>query len=129
MIMNFSSDGIEEYGSLVAALERGEYLFKLKKLELDINHRECPPAKPSIEEAPKLKLKALPPYLRYVFFEKDDTFPVIIASNLNMEQVVSGISVKEFQRSHWLDCFRTLLGFHLVFFHKNRTHTQSQAKY
>ena len=50
------------------------------------NH-ESPPMKPFIEEAPKLEIKALPPYLRYGFLGKDDTIPVIIASDLNVEQV------------------------------------------
>ena len=57
--MNFDSDGIDEYESLVAALDRGNVHFKPKKFELDIQHRESPPAKPSIEEAPKLELKEL----------------------------------------------------------------------
>ena len=52
-----------------------------------MKHRESPPVKPSIEEAPKLELNALPPHLRYVFLVKDDTLLVIIASDLNVEQV------------------------------------------
>ena len=32
VIMNFESDSIEEYGSSVAALERGDYHLKSKKL-------------------------------------------------------------------------------------------------
>ena len=87
--MNFESDGIEEYGSLVVALDRGDVLFKPKKLELDMEHCESPPAKPSIEEAPKVELKALPPHLRYVFLGKCDTLTVIIASDLNVHQVES----------------------------------------
>ena len=67
VIMNFDGDGIDEYESLVAALDQGNVHFKLKKFELDMQHHESPPAKPSIEEAPKLELKPLPPYLRYVF--------------------------------------------------------------
>ena len=47
---------------------------------------ESPPAKPSIEKAPKLELKALPPHLRYVFLGKGDTLPVIIASDFNVHQ-------------------------------------------
>ena len=39
VIMNFENDGIEKYGSLVAAL-RGDFQFKPKKLELDIKHHE-----------------------------------------------------------------------------------------
>ena len=49
--------------------------------------------KPSIEEAPKLELMALPPHLRYVFLRRDNTFPVIIASDLNVEQVECVIEV------------------------------------
>ena len=43
--------------------------------------------KPSIEEATKLELEVLPPHLRYVFLVIDDTMPVIIAGNLNRQQV------------------------------------------
>nr|XP_010327596.1 uncharacterized protein LOC104649754 [Solanum lycopersicum] len=64
MIMNFESYGTEEYGSLVAALEQGEYRSKPKKLELDMKHRESPSARPYIEEVFKLELKPLPPHLR-----------------------------------------------------------------
>ena len=73
IIMNFESDGTEEYGSLVMALEKSKYQFKPKKLELHMKHRETLPARPSIEETPKLELKSLPPHLRYVFLGKDDT--------------------------------------------------------
>ena len=52
--MNFDSDCIEEYKSLVAALDQGDVLFKQKKLELDMKHHESPSAKPSIEETPKV---------------------------------------------------------------------------
>ena len=67
MIMNFESDDIKEYGSLVLELDRDDIQLKPKKLELYMKHRESPPVKPSIEEAQKLDLKALPPYLRYFF--------------------------------------------------------------
>ena len=70
VIMNFNSDCIEEYGSLVAALDRGDVRFKPMMLELDMMHQESPPVKPSIEESPKVILKALPPHMRYVFLEK-----------------------------------------------------------
>lgn len=98
--MNFESDCIEEYGSLVAALDRGDVCFKPKKLDLDMKYRESPPMKSSIEEAPKLKLKFLPPHLRYVFLGKGDTLPVIIASDLNVEQVECLVEVlKRFKRA------------------------------
>ena len=54
VIMNFDNDCIEEYESLVAALERGDVRFKPKKYELDMKNCESQPVKPSIEEAPKL---------------------------------------------------------------------------
>ena len=47
--MNFDSDYIEEYGSLVVVLDRGDVRFKPNMLELDMKYRESPPAKPSIE--------------------------------------------------------------------------------
>ena len=81
VIMNFDSDCIEKYESLVAALDRGDVWFKSKKFELDMKNCESPPAKPSIEEAPKVELKALPPHLRYEFSGNGDTLPVIIASD------------------------------------------------
>ena len=51
--MNFYNDCIEEYESLVSALDQGDVQFKPKKYELDMKNRESSPAKPSIEEAPK----------------------------------------------------------------------------
>ena len=91
--MNFDSDCIEEYESLVAALDRDDIRFKPKKYELDMKNHESPPAKPSIEEAPKLELKALPPHLRYEFLGKGDTLLVIIASDLNEQKVKSLVKV------------------------------------
>ena len=100
VIMNFESDCIEEYGSLVAAFDQGDVRFKPMKLDLDMKNRESPPAKPSIEEAPKLELKALPPHLRYEFFRNGDTLPVIIASDLDEQQVQSLVKVlKRFKRA------------------------------
>ena len=93
MIMNFESDDIKEYGSLVLELDRDDIQLKPKKLELYMKHRESPPVKPSIEEAPKLELNALPPHLRYVFLVKDDTLTIIIALDLNAHQVESLVKV------------------------------------
>ena len=65
-----------------------------------MKHRESPPARPSIDEAPKLELKALPPHLRYVFLGKDETLQVIIASELNVEKVECLVEVlKRFKRA------------------------------
>ena len=104
--MNFDNDYIEEYESLVAALDRGYVRFKPKKYELDMKNRESPPAKPSIEEAPKLKLRPLPPNLRYVFLVKDDTLLVIIARDLNVHQVESLVKV--------LNMFKRAIGWTIV---------------
>ena len=84
--MSFESDGIEEYGSLVSAVDRGDFRFKPKKLELYFEHHEYFPAKPYIQEDPKLELKALPPHLRYVFLGRDNTLLIIIALDLNVYQ-------------------------------------------
>ena len=98
--MNFDSDCIEQYESLVTALDRGDVRFKPKKLELDMMHRESPAAKPSIEEAPKVELKSLPPHMRYVFLGKGDTLSIIIASDLNVHQVGSLVEVlKRFKKA------------------------------
>ena len=98
--MNFESDCIEEYRSLVVALHRGDIRLKPKKLDLCMKHREYPPAKPSIEEALKLELKALPSHLRYVFLGKGDTLSVIIASDFNVKQVQCLVEVlKRFKRA------------------------------
>ena len=79
VIMNFDSDCIEDYESLVVTFDRGDVQFKPKKYKLDMKNRESPPAKPSIDEAPMLELKDLPPHLRYEFLGNSDTLPVIIA--------------------------------------------------
>ena len=47
--MNFESDCIEQYVSLVVALDRGDVQFKPKKFDLDMKHRESSPAKLSIK--------------------------------------------------------------------------------
>uniref|UniRef100_M1DGD9 Integrase core domain containing protein n=1 Tax=Solanum tuberosum TaxID=4113 RepID=M1DGD9_SOLTU len=93
VMINFEGDCIEDYDELVAALDRFEFRSKPKRLELDMKNRDSPPTKPFIKEAPKLELKALPSHLRYVFLGRDGTLPVIIASDLNAEQVEALVSV------------------------------------
>ena len=64
-----------------------------------MNNRESPLPKQSIEEAPKLELNSLPPHLRYEFLGNGDTLPVIIASDLDEQQVQSLVKVlKRFKR-------------------------------
>ncbi|KAH0767894.1 hypothetical protein KY285_003765 [Solanum tuberosum] len=115
VMMNFKSDGIEDYDELVAAFDGCEYHSKLKKLELDMKNRESPPERPSVEEATKLELKALPSHLRYVFLGREDTLSVIIAADLNGRQVEALVSVlKRFKRAIGR-LLQTLLGSLLVF--------------
>ena len=100
IIMNFDSDVIKEYDYLVAALERNKYKSNMNNLELDMKHRESQPTRPCIVEVPKLELKALPPYLRYAFLDRDDTLPIIIESELNGQQVECLVVVlKRFKRA------------------------------
>ena len=85
---------------MVAALDKCEYRSKPKKYELDMKNRESPPTRPSIVEALKLELKALPPHLMYVFLGRDNTLPVIIAADLNERQVECLVTVlKKFKRA------------------------------
>ncbi|KAK4734103.1 hypothetical protein R3W88_008364 [Solanum pinnatisectum] len=56
------------YEEVVAALSGlGVYSRNPIKLDIYLENRESPPAKPSIEEPPNLELKALPSYLKYAF--------------------------------------------------------------
>ncbi|XP_049393351.1 uncharacterized protein LOC125857760 [Solanum stenotomum] len=71
IMMNFEGDGTEDYDELFAALDRFEFRSKPKKLELDMKNRDSPPAKPYVDEALKLELKALPSHLRYVLLGRD----------------------------------------------------------
>ncbi|XP_075088297.1 uncharacterized protein LOC142170315 [Nicotiana tabacum] len=51
-----------------------------------LNRLEGPLPKPSIEEAPKLELKPLPPHLQYAYLGDSDTLPVIVSSDLSILQ-------------------------------------------
>ncbi|XP_070007229.1 uncharacterized protein [Nicotiana sylvestris] len=73
-------EGLAEW---VMALEgRGFWLREPQFESLELEKMATPPAKPSIEEPPKLELKPLPDHLRYVFLGPDSTLPVIISSDL-----------------------------------------------
>ncbi|TMW96088.1 hypothetical protein EJD97_007942, partial [Solanum chilense] len=101
VIMNFLSDGIEEYRSLVAALEQSEYRSKPKKLVIDMKHRKSPPTRSSIEEALKLELKVLPPNLRYIFFDRYDTFLTSIEHLTRLNPPIQEVVKKDIIK--WLD--------------------------
>ncbi|KAK8635986.1 hypothetical protein V6N13_004697 [Hibiscus sabdariffa] len=49
--------------------------------------------KPSLEHAPSLELKPLPPHLKYVYLGSNETLPVIISSKLLPEQECSLINM------------------------------------
>nr|XP_016511334.1 PREDICTED: uncharacterized protein LOC107828517 [Nicotiana tabacum] len=78
----------EDLAEWVLALEgRGFWERNLEFEPLHLEKRETPPAKPSIEEPPKLELKPLPGHLRYEFLGPNSTLPVIISSGLLDVQV------------------------------------------
>ncbi|KAG5570973.1 hypothetical protein H5410_060739 [Solanum commersonii] len=58
---------------------------------------QVPPTRPSIEEAPKLELKALP-HLRYAYLG-EEYFAVIIAADLNSRQEECLAVLKRFKRA------------------------------
>ncbi|XP_049397296.1 uncharacterized protein LOC125861441 [Solanum stenotomum] len=94
VLMNFDVDFLSNYIETVNALQgMGAHSYAPKKLDLDLKNRPSPPAKPSIEEAPVLELKQLPNHLRYVFLGTNNTLPMILAANLNEEQVQEVIKV------------------------------------
>ncbi|XP_075095107.1 uncharacterized protein LOC142173419 [Nicotiana tabacum] len=51
-----------------------------------LNRPSGPPPKPSIEKAPNLELKPLPPHLQYAYLGSSDTLPVIISAHLSKLQ-------------------------------------------
>ena len=75
------------------------------------------PVRPSIEEAPKLELKALPPHLRYVFFGRFETLPITIASDFNVKQVQYLVDVLNSSNDPLVGLLKTLLGSILVDVH------------
>ncbi|XP_047268154.1 uncharacterized protein LOC107871936 [Capsicum annuum] len=88
VLWNFGSEVVEEYDEVVASLiGLGSYTKNPIKLDLDLKNRESPPAKPSIIEPPQLKHKLLPSHLKYIFLGEDNTFPIILAGDLEPYQV------------------------------------------
>lgn len=75
VIINFNSDGINEYGEIVSSLiGRGSCTYAPKKLDCDLKSGMTPLAKLSIEDPPKLELKALSSHLCYVFLRDNKLF-------------------------------------------------------
>ncbi|XP_060170663.1 uncharacterized protein LOC132601599 [Lycium barbarum] len=87
VIMKYEGEDDEEFEKTVNTLiGLGSYYYNPKKLDLDLDHRATPPAKPSIIEPPTLELKPIPSHLRYGFFGPNNTLPVIISARLTNEQ-------------------------------------------
>ncbi|XP_049356741.1 uncharacterized protein LOC125821367 [Solanum verrucosum] len=88
VLMNFDADFRSDYVKTVNALQgMGAHSYAPKKFDMDLKNRPSPLAKPSIEEPHMLELKQLPSHLRYVFLGANNTLPVILAVDLNDEQV------------------------------------------
>ncbi|XP_075076707.1 uncharacterized protein LOC142163333 [Nicotiana tabacum] len=82
-LVNLDQVNGEKLTEWVLALEgRGFWDRTLEFEPLHLENRETPPAKPSIEEPPKLELKPFPTHLRYEFLGPNSTLPVIISSSL-----------------------------------------------
>nr|XP_016444714.1 PREDICTED: uncharacterized protein LOC107769969 [Nicotiana tabacum] len=78
----------ERLAEWVMALEGQGFWKREPQFEpLELEKRATPPAKPSVEEPPKLELKPLPAHLRYVFLGPDSTLSLIISSSLLDVQV------------------------------------------
>ncbi|KAK4729731.1 hypothetical protein R3W88_022719 [Solanum pinnatisectum] len=57
VLANYDETEVQGYDEVVAALSGlGEYLRNPLKLDIDLKNRENPPAKPSMEEPPKLDI-------------------------------------------------------------------------
>jgi len=99
VIINFESDGIEDYKFKGLHLNEINTCKNQRNLSY-MKHSKSPPPKPSIEGALNLELKVLPPHLRYVFLGRDDTLPVIIVADLNGQQVECLVEImKSFKRA------------------------------
>nr|GEU40366.1 DNA-directed DNA polymerase [Tanacetum cinerariifolium] len=69
---------------------QGNYLPEVRK-ELKIC--EAKSDKSSIDKPPEVKLKDLPPHLKYAFLEGNDKLPVIITKDLSVEEKTALITV------------------------------------
>ncbi|KAI3828025.1 hypothetical protein L1987_02115 [Smallanthus sonchifolius] len=75
---------MEEKNQEALAVREGRppWTHQIESLPVEINSD----TKPSLETPPKVELKNLPSHLKYTFLGDNDTLPVIIASNLEMNQ-------------------------------------------
>ncbi|GJV11111.1 reverse transcriptase domain-containing protein [Tanacetum coccineum] len=68
----------------------GKLVAEIRK---ELKVYEAKTDKSSIDKPPKVKLKDLPPHLKYAFLESDDKLPVIIAKDLSVEEKAALIKV------------------------------------
>ncbi|XP_016487779.2 uncharacterized protein LOC107807856 [Nicotiana tabacum] len=84
-LMNLDEANGEDLAEWVLALEgQGFWKRELEFEPLHLDERKTPPAKPSIEDPPKLEVKSLPSHLRVAFEELKKrlvTTPIIVAPN------------------------------------------------
>ena len=83
VIMNFDSDGIQEYGSLVVSLEKTRISFKAKEFGVLYKASRVSTSKTVYCRSTKIELKYLLPHLRYMFLGGDNNLQVIIAAVFN----------------------------------------------
>ncbi|XP_070043053.1 uncharacterized protein [Nicotiana tomentosiformis] len=77
-ITNLDELNGEDLAEGVLVLEgQGFWKRELEFEPLHLEERNIPPAKPLIEEPPKLELNPLPPHLRYAFLGPNSTLPVL----------------------------------------------------
>lgn len=116
VIINFDSDGIDEYDEMVSVfVGRGSYSDTLMKLYLDLKNRETPPDCLSIKETPLLEFTSIPSYLRYVFLRGNNTMSVIIAIDFLDTQAKALISIFQRFNEPLVGILQILFGFHPEF--------------
>ncbi|XP_016747388.1 uncharacterized protein [Gossypium hirsutum] len=81
-IVDVLDDLIKEEFNVQSTTLSEEFLIE----SLDLASRTTPIFKPSIEEAPALELKPLPPHIKYVFLGDHNTLPVIVFATLDVPQ-------------------------------------------
>lgn len=85
---------IEHYTKVVATFNSVVSFYRNpKNLDVGSQNKETPPAKPSIEKPPKLKLKDLPSHMKYAFLGSGEILSIIVAANLLDYQVMTLTSV------------------------------------
>ncbi|XP_054778443.1 uncharacterized protein LOC129286512 [Prosopis cineraria] len=69
-------------------LQASPYYLNSKRVfeSLELEFRQAPSLKPSIEQALTLELKSLPPHLTYAYLGEFETLPIIISSALSDDQ-------------------------------------------